>query len=373
MLNQHEIERYKRQISLSEIGFSGQIKLRKAKVLVVGAGGLGCPALQYLCAAGIGTIGIVDGDLISMSNLQRQILFSANDLNKSKVNVVKERLQHINPNTTIAEYPLFLNAATALEIFPLYDLIVDCSDNFECRYIINDVCVALQKPFVSAAIYHFEGQVACYNIAQNDGSYSCNYRDVYAEIPDASVHLNCNDAGVMATLPGLIGLYQANEVLKYFLNKNRCLVNELLFVNVWNMQHFTLEMEKNTENKVMSKEEILNYSYAAFCASTQKFTTVNKDSLPTLSAHILWVDVREKHELPNIINSKILSLPLSKIEQGKEILNSFEEIAFFCMSGIRSSKAAQYISEIFPEKKIYNFSGELHQLTPLFHEKRELV
>jgi molybdopterin/thiamine biosynthesis adenylyltransferase/rhodanese-related sulfurtransferase len=373
MLNQHEIERYKRQISLAEIGYSGQMKLKQARVLVVGAGGLGCPALQYLTAAGIGTIGIIDGDLVSMSNLQRQILFSANDLNKSKACVVKERLKQINPNTIITEYSFFLNAKTALEIFQHYDLVVDCTDNFECRYIINDVCVMYHLPFVSAAIYHFEGQLACYNVPQNNGDYSCNYRDVYPEIPDAGVHLNCNDAGVMATLPGLIGLYQANEVLKFFLNKKTCLANELLFVNVWNMHHFTLQIEKNAENKTMSRAEILNYSYATLCTSTQKFTTLNKDSLHSLPLSVLWVDVREKHELPSINNSKIIVLPLSKIEQKKQLLNNFNEIAFFCMSGIRSAKAAKYISEIFPDKKIFNYVGELNHLISLFNEKRELV
>src|SRR5690606_19253182 len=215
--------RYSRHIILSEIGQAGQDKLLSAKVLVIGAGGLGCPVLQYLAAAGIGTLGIIDFDVVEISNLQRQVLFGTSSLGKNKAEAAKKHLEDLNPEISIMAYAEKLTYQNALELFKNYDIIVDGSDNFETRYLVNDACIITNKPLVFGAIYKFEGQVSVFNY-QNGPSYRC----LFPNPPQKDTVPNCSEIGVLGVLPGIIGSMQANEVLKIILGIGSTLSGKLL-------------------------------------------------------------------------------------------------------------------------------------------------
>ena len=359
MLNQNEIKRYARQIHLPDIGIEGQEKLKQAKVLIIGAGGLGCPVIQYLSAAGIGTIGVVDGDVVSESNLQRQILYTSQDIGKSKATIATEKAQQLNSFININCMDEFIAPQQALEIFPNYDLIVDCSDNFGTRYLINDVCVLLGKPFVSAALYRYEGQLGTYNVLQENDTYSANFRDVFPTNDLKSTTLNCNDAGVIATLPGIMGLYQANEVLNYFLNKNLCLTNKLFSFNCKKLNHFIFEVQSNNNVNHKTLEEILAINYGITC--TQKMEYELSWFIEDKDAII--VDVREFEELPIFVAATHLQLPLSELEKNKIILAPYQKILFVCKSGIRSKKAQEIISNYFFDKQLFSYKTGIEELS----------
>jgi adenylyltransferase/sulfurtransferase len=242
--------RYDKQIALPEVGEAGQQKLAEAKVLVVGAGGLGCPALQYLAAAGIGTIGIVDGDVVNETNLHRQVLYTNSDVGKPKVEVAAERLKQLNPELEIQTYSEFLTASNAMDIVANYDLIVDATDNFAARYRINDVCVKLDKPVVYGAIHRFEGQVSVFNY-KGGPTYRCLFPDKPAEnqIP------NCNETGVLGVLPGIIGTQQATEVLKIILGIGEVLSGKLMTLNLLTNFTRTFEFARNDKQVQKAKEK----------------------------------------------------------------------------------------------------------------------
>ncbi len=216
-------ERYSRHLKLTEIGVEGQEKLLSAKVLVIGAGGLGCPVLNYLVAAGVGTIGIIDDDFVEKSNLQRQVLFGINDIGQNKAIVAKRRLNELNSDVQIEPMTQRLTSKNALEIFEKYDIIVDGTDNFSTRYMVNDACVITGKPLVSASIYKFEGQVAVLNY-QGSASYRC----LFPKVPKPDLIPSCNKIGVLGVLPSIIGSLQANEVLKMILGLKNVLIGQLL-------------------------------------------------------------------------------------------------------------------------------------------------
>ncbi|HEY4194448.1 MAG TPA: HesA/MoeB/ThiF family protein, partial [Mucilaginibacter sp.] len=209
-----DFTRYSCQIALPGFGESAQLLLQQAKVLIVGAGGLGCPAAQYLTAAGIGTLGIADFDTISTSNLHRQVLYTPDDAGLKKVAIACERLQKQNPAVRLVTHDIKITSHNVMDIMRRYDIILDGTDNFETRYLLNDAAVLLEKPLVYGAIYQFEGQVAVWNIKNADGTYSPNYRDMFPEV-DATQIPNCAEGGVIPTLAGIIGCMQANEVIKY--------------------------------------------------------------------------------------------------------------------------------------------------------------
>ena len=222
-----EKQRYNRHIIMPEIGMDGQLKLKKASVLVIGAGGLGCPVLQYLGAAGVGRIGIVDFDKVDASNLQRQILFGVADIGKFKAEVAKERLLANNPYITVETHVTKLDSSNALSIIGEYDIVVDGSDNFATRYLVNDACVILNKPLVFGAIYKFEGQLCVFNY-QNGPSYRCLFPDQ----PSADSIPTCSQIGVVGVLPGIVGSMQANEVIKVILEKDDVLSGRFLTIDI---------------------------------------------------------------------------------------------------------------------------------------------
>ena len=242
--------RYARHIALDEVGESGQQKLMNAKVLVIGAGGLGCPALQYLAAAGIGTIGIVDGDVVNETNLHRQVLYTNSDVGKPKVEVAAERLTQLNSEVEIQTFSEFLTAGNAMNIVANYDLLVDATDNFAARYRINDVCVKLDKPFVYGAIHRFEGQVSVFNY--NGGP---TYRCLFPDKPSENQIPNCNETGVLGVLPGIIGTYQATEVLKIILGIGEVLSGKLMTFNLLTNSTRTFEFSRNDEQVQKAKEK----------------------------------------------------------------------------------------------------------------------
>jgi len=234
------MKRYSRHITLSEVGLVGQLKIAESKVLVIGAGGLGSPLLLYLTAAGVGTIGIVDFDKVSESNLQRQVLFREQDLNINKAISAKKLLNARNSDIEIKSYPHIFDTSNALELVQDYDIVVDCTDNFRTRYLINDACVKLGKPFVFAAIYKFEGQLSVFNYKGGP-----TYRCLFPTPPKAGEVPNCEEVGVLGVLPGVLGMYQANEVLKIILSIGSILSGQLLSINLLTNDQRLLRFNKN--------------------------------------------------------------------------------------------------------------------------------
>jgi len=231
MLSKEEIDRYSKQLLLPEIGLKGQEKLKESRVLVVGAGGLGCPVLQYLAAAGVGALGIMDHDFVAESNLQRQVLYSVEDIGKPKAIVAAEKILKLNPYINPQAISNKLNTDNALEIISGYDMVADCSDNFETRYLINDVCVLLNKSFVYGGIYKFEGQLAVFNYKSRYEIYGPTYRCIFPKITSDEDSLNCGQTGVIGTLSGIIGTMQANEIIKMITGAGQVCSGKLLLFN----------------------------------------------------------------------------------------------------------------------------------------------
>lgn len=332
------MNRYNRHIILSEIGQKGQDKITKAKVLVVGAGGLGCPVLQYLTAAGVGTVGIIDFDVVSPSNLQRQVLFGTSSLGQNKGIAAKKRLQDLNNTITIHAHPEKLTHKNALELFKTYDIIVDGTDNFSTRYLINDASIITNKPLVYGAIYKFEGQVSVFNY-QNGPSYRC----LFPNPPKEGTIPNCSEIGVLGVLPGIIGTMQANEVLKIILGLGNVLSGKMLCYNALTTQTTTLNINKSeTEiNKVL--EGAANFQNT-FTASSCTFLA------PEISIdeafkkkNTQFIDVREYKELPKIEALKPTLIPLSKFENNLDKINPEKEKIIFCQTGIRSKTAVSIL------------------------------
>lgn len=331
--------RYNRHIILSEIGPEGQDKISNAKVLVIGAGGLGCPVLQYLTAAGVGHIGIIDFDVVELSNLQRQVLFGTTSLGKNKAIAAKERLQDLNDAISITAYPEALTYKNAINLFNLYDIIVDGSDNFETRYLVNDACIITNKALVFGAIYKFEGQVSVFNY--NNGP---TYRCLFPNPPQKGAVPNCSEIGVLGVLPGIIGSMQANEVLKIILDLGEILSGKLLFYNALHSKTSTLNIKRNDTviNEVLNVKD--TFSTQELNSNCEQNKAV---SIPGIiqKENIQIIDVRELHELPKIDELPVISMPLSTLQNKLESLNTDEAIYVFCQSGIRSKKAVQLLKE----------------------------
>ena len=268
-------ERYQRQIILKELGIAGQQQLTAAKVLVIGAGGLGCAALQYLVAAGVGTIGIVDDDIVNLSNLQRQVLYAVKDIGKEKSLTAKEKLQQLNPEISIIAYNERLTTKNALHIFQNFDIIMDGTDNFASRYLINDACALMHKPTVFGAVSQFEGQLAIFNYSANNESTPVNYRDLFPVPPKDDEVLNCAEAGVLGVLPGIIGTMMANETIKLITGIGKPLINSMLTYNALNNQVFEVELSSHPATALLMPKDAESFKkmdYKFLCsASIQPF------------------------------------------------------------------------------------------------------
>jgi len=333
------MQRYNRHIILSEIGKEGQIKINNARVLVIGAGGLGCPVLQYLAGAGVGTLGIVDADTVDESNLQRQVLFGVKSIGNNKAKEAEKRLQDLNPTIEFNVYPLYLSPKNALQIFDSYDIIVDGTDNFTTRYMVNDACVILGKPLISASIFKFEGQLSVFNVG-NGPSYRC----LFPNPPEPGSMPSCSDVGVLGVLPGILGSLQANEVLKLILGIGDVLSGKLLLFNALNLSTNIIQFGRNDieyDKGLMSPEEFMNMDYRYFCGLGDLVDIPEVENLNDFKGQTdCIVDVREMDELPALFHENIIRIPLSIFEEKAHVLEKQDRIVLVCKSGVRSKKAA---------------------------------
>ena len=351
--------RYHRQIILPEFGEEGQQKLLKSKVLVVGAGGLGCPTLQYLTAAGIGAIGIVDDDVVALNNLHRQVLYSVDDIGLSKVERAADILHRLNPDIKIIAYNERLTTQNALQLFDGFDIIIDGTDNFSTRYMINDACVLLSKPLVYGAISQFEGQVSVFN---NKSEGDVNYRDIFPDPPKDGEVLNCAEAGVLGILPGIIGTMMASETIKLITGIGETLINQLLTYNALSNEVYVLKLSSRKETRSLipkNESEFLKTDYVWLCSSPISQEEIDPDTFNSmiLNGDIDIVDVRELHELPSVNEFKHIRIPLGQLAENSSKIRSKNVIAF-CQSGRRSLQAAKILNGIFGKnKKIYSLRG----------------
>lgn len=333
------MERYNRHIILSEIGQSGQNKLSKARVLVVGAGGLGCPVLQYLTAAGVGTLGVIDFDIVETSNLQRQVLYGATSLGKNKAEAAKSRLSDLNDTITINAYPERLTFQNAVDLFNQYDIIVDGTDNFETRYLINDACVISDKPLVFGAIYKFQGQVSVFNY--NNGP---TYRCAFPNKPKKDAVPNCSEVGVLGVLPGIIGSLQANEVLKIILGIGKVLSGKLLCYDALTNQTTVLSIKKSEVEIQKAITHKNNFHEQQFENSCGNYLEVSiKDILN--KENFQFIDIREPHEQPKVEGVSVTRIPLSELENYLNKISLINEKALFCQSGVRTIKAISILKQ----------------------------
>lgn len=347
MLTEKEKQRYLRHILLKEIGEAGQSKLKQARVLVIGAGGLGCPALQYLTAAGVGKIGIIDDDRVDSSNLQRQILFSEKNVGEPKVFAAKNRLQEMNSSIEIVAFNERLSAKNALELFCGYDVIVEGSDNFTTKYLANDAAVLAGKPLVFGSIFKFDGQVSVFNY-QNGPTYRC----LFPEPGSAKEMPSCNEVGVLGILPGIIGNLQANEVLKMILGIGNVLSGKLLLFDALEMQTQILPFSKNSDVTVTELKEI-GFS----CETTAVKLLSYREYIEAPESYVL-LDVRNSEERA-ISDIGGLHIPLLELQKRYSELAHEDNLLVYCASGARSLKAISILKDFFPEKKMHNLKGGL--------------
>ena len=355
--------RYQRQMILKNFGEAGQQKLQQAKVLVVGAGGLGCPALQYLAAAGIGSIGIIDDDVVALSNLHRQILFTVYDIGLFKATCAAAVLQKSNPEINIIAYAERLTTQNAFSIMALYDIIIDGTDNFASRYLVNDACVLLHKTLVYGAVSQYEGQVAVFNFPAKDAA---NYRDLFPHPPKENEIMNCAEAGVLGVLPGIIGTMQANETIKLITGIGKPLINRMLTYNALNNQVYELELSANTETRALLPENKIAFEqtdYDWLCSATKDIQEIDASFLNGLLQleNITVIDVRELYELPAITAVVHYKIPLKQLSQNLSLINT-DVVVTICQSGKRSLQAAKQLTAIFgAAKKIYSLQGGITQ------------
>ena len=376
MNNTISYERYQRQVALNEFGEAGQQKLLRAKVLVIGAGGLGCPALQYLAAAGVGTIGIVDDDVVSLSNLHRQVLYSVNDIGLSKAERAAAVLHNLNPEIKIIAYPERLTTQNALPIMEVYDIIIDGTDNFSSRYMINDACVLLNKPLVYGAVSKYEGQVAIFNYKKNKTDDAVNYRDIFPHPPKENEVLNCAEAGVLGVLPGIIGTMQANETIKLLAGIGKPLINCLLTYNALNNQLYEVDLFAREETRRLipgNKDAFKKMDYEWLCSFTDEQYEIDCDYFNDLLAtgNIDVIDVRENDELPAISEFSFQKIPLQHLKQNISLIKA-NKVVTICQTGKRSLEAAKQLSSVFgTSKKIFSLRGGITQWKQR-HEKQLL-
>ncbi|MGH9470547.1 MAG: molybdopterin-synthase adenylyltransferase MoeB [Terriglobia bacterium] len=349
-LSKDEILRYSRHLIMPEVGMEGQLKLKRAKVLCIGAGGLGAPLALYLAAAGVGTLGIVDFDVVDFTNLQRQVIHATRDVGRSKLDSAREAIQEINPNVEVAGYETRLSSENALDIFKDFDVIADGTDNFPTRYLVNDACVLLGKPNVYASIFRFEGQASVF-YAREGPCYRC----VYPEPPPPGLVPSCAEGGVLGVLPGLMGCIQALEAIKLILGRGEPLIGRLLLFDALGMKFRELKLRKNPECPVCGKHPTITHliDYEQFCGirgeehmpdvRVPEITPVELKRLMDSGHAPVLIDVREPHEydICRIPGSRLI--PLGEVPARMNELDTADEIVVHCRSGARSARAVEFL------------------------------
>ena len=353
-LTSAELSRFARHLILPEVGIEGQQKLKAARVLCVGAGGLGSPLALYLAAAGVGTLGLVDFDVVDASNLQRQIIHSTNDVGRKKLDSAAEKLLALNPALNVIRHETMLTSANALEILKGYDLVADGTDNFPTRYLVNDACVLLGKPNVYGSIFRFEGQASVF--ATREGP--C-YRCLYPEPPPPGMVPSCAEAGVLGILPGLVGVIQATEVIKLILDRGEPLIGRLLLVDALAMRFRELRLRKNPECPVCGESPTVTrlIDYQQFCGvspDAAKETALN-NGIPQMTVQelkqrrdagedLFVLDVREPYEY-QIANIGGTLIPQGQVAQRLAEIDRNREIVVQCRSGGRSQRIAEFLAQ----------------------------
>ncbi|MFD2037470.1 ThiF family adenylyltransferase [Belliella marina] len=351
------MDRFDRQYNLKGFGRASQQKLQSAKVLVVGAGGLGCPILLYLAAVGVGKLGIVDGDVVSESNLSRQVLFGKNDLGKKKAIIAAKILGDKYEDIEIIPIPEYLHKENILDYMAGFDIVVDGSDNFPTRYLVNDACVLLGKPLVFGALYQNEGQISIFNASGID---SVNYRDMYPVPPSAHEVPNCNESGVLGVFPGIIGSMMAAEAIKLISGFGETLSGKMLFYNFLNHAEYKIGLSKNPQSKISSPKsatELLEMDYQDFCGLSAQIAWEEVSVLRNEFPDTILIDVREDHEEPELEGLPFTRVTMDRIATADEEFAQGNTILLFCQTGIRSMKASKILQERFPDKYIRSISG----------------
>jgi sulfur-carrier protein adenylyltransferase/sulfurtransferase len=349
MLSQQETHRYSRQILLPEFGPVGQSKLLNSSVLVIGAGGLGSPALLYLAAAGVGRLGIIDFDVVDVSNLQRQVLFTTADVGKPKAQLAAECVHAINPSLIADVYLEAINSTNALPILAQYDLIIDGSDNLPTRYLVNDACVLLKKPLVYGAVFQFEGQVSVFNQLLQDGTRGPNYRDLFAEPPPPELVPSCSEGGVLGVLPGIIGTLQASEAIKILTGMGTTLSGRLLLFDGLDSTMRTVNIRKDSANPISGERPTITglIDYEAFC------NPAKRNPIPEISVQELkmmmdtdiefqLIDVREPSEV-SMVTLKSINMPLRSLNTQLNSIRKDIPVIMYCKSGGRSASATRML------------------------------
>ncbi len=355
-----EKNQYQRHLSLPKIGEKGQISLKEAKVLIVGAGGLGCPVLQYLTAAGVGKIGIVDQDSVEPSNLHRQVLYTHDDIGEAKVNVASQKLKRLNPYIEIVPHLVRLTAVNVDSIFDGYDLVVDCTDNFASRYLINDACVLYGKVLIYGAIYQFEGQISVFNF--NDGP---TYRCLFPEPPQSDILPNCSEIGVLGVLPGIIGSFQAMETIKVITGIGDVLSGKVLLYDALKQNNRVIKIKPNKKNR-----EIVELSDALYSCSADsqlansmiiEIEPKQFSEMLVKSENILVIDVREQWEREVSKISPSCHIPLGEFSSSDgpslpDECSKEQTVMLYCKAGVRSRMACEVLKE-HGFKNLFNLSG----------------
>ena len=340
-----EKQRYSRHIQLDEFDWEKQLKLRNATIAVVGAGGLGCAVLQYLVAAGVGKIRLIDDDVVDLSNLQRQVLYNSNDLNQKKVLVAKSRLEPLNPNVKIEAIDQRLDDQNIQSLLIDVSLVIDCSDNFNTRYCINDYCYHSKLALVYGSIFQFSGQVAVFNADEN----LINYRDLFPQQNELSDIPSCNEAGVMGPIVGIVGNYQANEAIKLLGELGDSLSSKLLQIDISTNQIQKIEIPVNPNNPLRNPAiRLTKFTKAIHSISVSEL-------MENLSSYHL-VDVREAWELSDPILPST-NIALKDIERDYRQLPEGKNLAFICQSGRRSEAAVRKIEKYFDPNMLFNVLG----------------
>ena len=361
-LSNEEIARYSRHLILPEVGLEGQKKLKAARVLMIGTGGLGSPLGLYLAAAGIGTLGLVDFDVVDESNLQRQIIHGTKDVGRPKIASAKDRLEDINPNTKIEAFKTRLTSDNALELFRDFDVVVDGTDNFPTRYLVNDASVLTGKPNVYGSIFRFEGQASVF-WAEKGACYRC----LYPEPPPPGLVPSCAEGGVLGVLPGIVGTIQANEVIKVILGAEGILLNRLLLFDAWKMKFRELKLRKNPDCPLCGANPTIHelIDYEEFCGLRQpieenileEITVTELKELIKNNMEVQIIDVREPHEfeIARIPNTKLS--PLGEVVKRAGEIDSSRTAVLHCKGGVRSAKAIAALKETGFSGRLINLKG----------------
>jgi adenylyltransferase/sulfurtransferase len=364
-----ELARYSRHIILPDFNIEGQKKLKQAKVLVVGTGGLGAPLLLYLTAAGVGTIGLVDFDVVDDSNLQRQVLFTREDIGQPKVIAAKKRLEALNPYVHFITYQVGLTSDNALDIIKDYDVVADGTDNFPTRYLVNDACVLLGKVNVYASIYRFEGQATVFNHINKEGELGPNYRDLFPTPPPPGLVPSCAEGGVIGVLPGILGSLQANEVIKVISGVGETLSGRLFLFDAASFETRTLKIKRRKDNPLNGENPTQKglIDYQQFCGiggeedhlekkPVKSINVKQLDSLLKQKANIQIVDVREAYEY-DIANLRGELMPKSEVTNYVQKIAKDKQVVVHCRSGKRSADVIELLQEKYGFENLYNLEG----------------